>query len=231
MRIIKNIVCWTLIVVLSFLVITFMITRFSGGTPSVFGYTLQRVETGSMEPAIEAGDVILSKTVNSISELSVNDIITYKGGKIFDNRKITHRIIQILGDPVQGENAELLTKGDANEIADQTITMAAVESKMVKKLEFLKKFYEFYLSPWGLIIFIVLLLFIFFDELINIIRIATHTLPEDKEESISEIIERLQREDAEKAELERQREEQISRDMVEIMANSDEEEKIGSDED
>ena len=42
LRVIKNVICWTLIVVLVFAVITFLLTRVSGGTPSLFGYTVQR---------------------------------------------------------------------------------------------------------------------------------------------------------------------------------------------
>ena len=62
LRVIKNVVCWTLIIILSFAVITFLLTRFTGGTPSLFGYTLQRVSSGSMVPELEVGDVILSRT-------------------------------------------------------------------------------------------------------------------------------------------------------------------------
>ena len=57
--------------------------------------------------------------------------------------------------------------------------------------------YEIFLSPWGLIIFIALLLLVFFDELINVVRIATGNDIEE-EESVDEIIERIQREDREK---------------------------------
>lgn len=197
-RVVKNVVCWTLIVVLVFAVITFLLTRVSGGTPSVFGYTVQRVSTGSMEPELMVGDVILSKEVDDVMALEVGDIITFKGGSQFGNDvNVTHRVVVA----PQEENGVIMlqTKGDANDVADNPISFDRVQSKYIRTVGFLTKLYSVFLSPWGLIIFIVLLLFIFFDELINIIRIATHTLPEDKEESISEIIERLQREDREKA--------------------------------
>lgn len=227
--IIKNVVCWTMIIVLSFFVVSFLLIRVSGGTPSLFGYTIQRVSSGSMVPELAVGDVILSKEVEDIETVMMGDIITFKGGPSFGNQNVTHRVV--VSPHVEDNVIVLTTKGDANDVADNPIRADQVQSKYIRTVGFLTKLYSVFLSPWGLIVFIVLLLFIFFDELINIIRIATHTLPEDKEESISEIIERLQREDAEKAELERQREEQISRDMVEIMANSEEEEQIGSDED
>ena len=84
-RAIKNIVCWLLIIALALTVILSMVTRFSGKTPSVFGYTLQRVSTGSMIPTLEIGDVILSRTVSDVSEVKEGDIITFKG-RILSNR-------------------------------------------------------------------------------------------------------------------------------------------------
>lgn len=229
LRVIKNVICWTLIVVLVFAVITFLLTRVSGGTPSLFGYTVQRVTTGSMQPELMVGDVILSKKVDDVMTLEVDDIITFKGGSQFGNDvNVTHRVV--VAPQEENDTIMLQTKGDANDVADNPISADRVQSKYICKIGFLSKLYDLFLSPWGLIIFIALLLFIFFDELVNIIRIATHTLPEDKEESIVEIIERLQREDAEKAEAERKKREQLSRDMVEIMANSEEEEHVGTDE-
>lgn len=215
LRVVKNVVCWTLIVVLAFAVITFLLTRVSGGTPSMFGYTVQRVSTGSMHPELMVGDVILSKEVDDVMTLEVGDIITFKGGSQFSNDvNVTHRVV--VAPKEDNGVIKLQTKGDANEVADNPIRADQVQSKYIRTVGILTKLYSVFLSPWGLIIFIVLLLFIFFDELINIIRIATHTLPEDKEESISEIIERLQREDAEKA-----RKEKLERSqrMVDIMIN------------
>ena len=57
-RVIKNVVCWILIAVLAFAVITFLLARVNGSTPSVFGFSFQRVETASMVPALEVGDVV-----------------------------------------------------------------------------------------------------------------------------------------------------------------------------
>ena len=202
-RIIKNIICGILIAVLVFIVITFLLTRVSGGTPSVFGYSLNRVETGSMEPALKVGDVLLCKNVSEPSEIKEGDIITFQGGAKFSNHKVTHRVL--IG-PYYNDNGEcvIVTKGDANDIDDGEIKLSAVESKMLQKLDFLKKLYDFFFSPWGLIIFIALLILIFFDEVMNLIRLSTGKYDdEEKEESIGEIIERIQREDAEKLEKER----------------------------
>ena len=226
LRVIKNVVCWTLIIILSFAVITFLLTRFAGATPSLFGYTLQRVSSGSMVPELEVGDVILSRNVGESDELKVDDIITFDGSDQFGEKNVTHRIIVA---PYEANGVVMLqTKGDANDIADNPIAFSRVQSLMLKKLDFLRTIYDLFLSPWGLIIFIALLLLVFFDELMNIIRIATGNYRDEDEESISEIIERIQREDMEKAEEKKRRALKNTQDMVSIMAESGSEKAVPS---
>ena len=225
---IKNVVCWTLIIILSFAVITFLLTRFTGGTPSLFGYTLQRVSSGSMVPELEVGDVILSRNLREGDALNEGDIITFDGSDQFGEKNVTHRIIVA---PYEANGVVMLqTKGDANYIADNPIAFSRVQSLMLKKLDFLRTIYDLFLSPWGLIIFIALLLLVFFDELMNIIKIATGNYRDEDEESISEIIERIQREDREKAEEKKRRALKNTQDMVSIMAESGSEKAVPSEE-
>ncbi len=201
--VVKNVVCWAIIVVLAFCFVTFMLARINGTTPSVFGYMIQRVETGSMEPALHVQDVILSKKISDKDDLKVGDIITFQGGSRFDNNRVTHRIIV---EPFKDDEGDwvVVTMGDANQIDDGPIKLQDVESKMVRKMEVLRWLYSFFFSPWGLIVFILLMILIFFDEVMNIIHIFTGKYEEDEDpESIGEIIKRIQREDAEKLAKER----------------------------
>lgn len=214
-NVIKNTICAVVIVIMAFTLITFLLTRISGETPTVFGYSIQRVSSGSMEPALQVGDIILSRKISEPEEIGTSDIITFKGGEYFGNNSVTHRVIV---PPYQSANDEyfLLTKGDANSEADPEIPFRSVQFKMISKIKFLNYFFDFFLSPWGLIIFIGALLIIFIDELINLVRIASHNYPDEQEESINEIMERIQREDAEKARKEKL---ERSRRMVDIMIN------------
>lgn len=204
------------IIILSFAVITFLLTRFTGGTPSLFGYTLQRVSSGSMVPELEVGDVILSRNLREGDALNEGDIITFDGSDQFGEVNVTHRVIVVPHD----ENGVVMlqTKGDANDIADNPIEFSRVKSIVLKKLSFLRTIYDMFLSPWGLIIFIALLLLVFFDELMNIIRIATGNYRDEDEESISEIIERIQREDMEKEEEKKRLSQKKSRDLANLMS-------------
>lgn len=76
-------------------------------------YNFMVISSGSMEPSIPMGDLVLVDT--KISEIRKNDVITFKdpqGGRFF----FTHRIENIFED----NNGEYFieTKGDANDSID-----------------------------------------------------------------------------------------------------------------
>lgn len=196
-RVIKgiiNIVCWLVIIVLAGAMIIALVSRVNGGTPSLFGYTFHRVSSGSMEPTLKVGDVILDKEISDISQVKEGDIITFQGGAHYDNNLVTHRVVRA---PYTENGVVLLqTKGDANDVEDKPITAKDVRSIFVTKINFLAKLYSFFLSPWGLITFIAVLLIIFFDEIINIVKVVSGYYDNEDEENISDIIERIQKEDA-----------------------------------
>lgn len=196
LQIIKNIVLGIVVVLLGIILISFIIVKFSGGTPTVFGYSIQRISSGSMEPALNVGDIILSKTVDDPESIHVDDIVTYSGGSQFDYSSVTHRVVT---QPTK--NAEgiyvLVTKGDANVDADPEIPFTDVKFVMIRKLDFMVTFYNFFLSPWGLITFIAALLAIFFDELLTVVKVMSGNYNEEEDESLKEIIDRLKREEAE----------------------------------
>ena len=69
------------------------------------------VMSGSMEPDISAGDVIVVESVD-IAEIRLDDVVTFDRGERFPT---THRVVEIEGT---GSEARLVTQGDANEDAD-----------------------------------------------------------------------------------------------------------------
>ena len=199
-RIVKNVVCWTLVAILTLAIVVFMVTKLSGGSPQLFGYSIHRIVSGSMEPALEVGDVIINKAVSDPSDIKYGDIVTFKGDADYDNQRVTHRVVTTPFENSRGEIV-LVTKGDANEVDDGEIDFNNVESKYLTKAVFLKSIYDFFFSKWGLIVFIALLLLIFFDEIVNIVKlIVAGRQEEEKPESLYEVIERLQREKQAEAE-------------------------------
>ena len=208
-RVVKNAICWILIALLTVAIVVFMVNKVSGATPTVFGYSIHRIVSGSMVPELQIGDVILNKDISDTAEINIGDIITFQGDSRFDNQKVTHRVLVAPYDDGRG-NIVLTTKGDANETDDGEINFSDVESKLVLKVTFLKSIYNFFFSPWGFIIFIFLLLLIFFDEIINIIRLSVHGAEQDESESFEEIVERVKRE-----QLEEMRKKQLAEAMPE----------------
>lgn len=75
------------------------------------------VTTGSMENNIHAGDYILIIRKN---DYNIGDIVTYKKSDYF----ITHRI-------VKKDNNIFVTKGDANNLEDDAISISDIEGKVI----------------------------------------------------------------------------------------------------
>ena len=198
-RVIKNIVCWILIAVMALAIVTFLVTRLSGKSPSIFGYSLHRIVSGSMEPELEVGDVLLNRDITDISDIHIGDIVTFSGLEEFENQEVTHRVLVAPYDDGKG-NVVIVTKGDANNVDDGEIGVDHVKSKTIAKLGFLKWIYNFFFSVWGLIIFILLLLLIFIEEIVSIFRISSGRVEAEEQETFRETMRRIEREEREKSE-------------------------------
>lgn len=88
--------------------------------PKVFGFALLTVVSGSMQPAIDIGDLIV---IRQQSEYEVDDIVTYNNGRSL----VTHRLISI-----EGSSGNV--KGDANNVADGSIPLSSIEGKVVWRI-------------------------------------------------------------------------------------------------
>lgn len=101
----------------------------AGKAPSVLGFSVFQVQTGSMEPEIPIGGIVVVHKTNP-SSLKVGDIISFYSNDTKISGKInTHRIIEIK-DSDSGEKI-FYTKGDANDSAD---TAAVFEMDLIGKV-------------------------------------------------------------------------------------------------
>lgn len=167
-RKIVNIVTTVLLVVLVLLVILIFITRATGNSPQIFGYRIFRVSSGSMEPELSVGDVILVHTANP-DEIHEGDTITYKGDRgDLKDVMVTHKVVE---EPYEQNGVwRYQTQGIvAGAIKDPEITYEQVQGKYIKKITFLNGIYTFFLSPAGLITFILIILVLFGYEMISLI--------------------------------------------------------------
>jgi len=129
---------------------------------SIAGIKLFTVQSGSMEPAIKVGSLVVVKSQN---EYQVNDIITFKDRE--DSQKTTtHRI-------VEKEDTGIIrctTQGDANDAADSN---AVLPPQIVGKVIFKIPYFGYpvaFARTWpGVIILIIIpATIIIYDEVGNI---------------------------------------------------------------
>lgn len=83
--------------------------------PSLIGADESRVVlTGSMEPALEPGDVVFLETDIAVDEVREGDVITFHPHAAADET-YTHRVVEVASNT---GGTVLVTKGDANEGPD-----------------------------------------------------------------------------------------------------------------
>lgn len=190
-RRISNILLTLTLIVLVIVVIFTVIAKVSGNTPSVFGYMIFRVSSDSMEPELMVGDIILTKEVSDIETIEVGDTVTFKctQGQMAGNL-LTHKVI--VAPHFENGKYYLQTKGVAapeyNE--GEIFTEDELVGELVCVIPFIGVIYDFFLTPWGLLVAILLIILAFSGEFINIYRLAKKEDPKDNldEESINKAI-------------------------------------------
>ena len=105
----KRLTKWVSSIVLALAV---LVAIFGLLLPSIFSSRLVVVYSGSMEPALPVGSLLVISLVEPTS-ITVGDIIAYHP-PANPNVLITHRVIEIKN----GGTLTFCTKGDANEIPD-----------------------------------------------------------------------------------------------------------------
>lgn len=186
-----------------FLVIQVILAVKNEQTPTLFGYSMLHIKTGSMEDTIMTNDLIFINT--KATEFEVEDIISFH--KIDEpSIIITHRIIAI--DIVNGEKL-YTTLGDNNSISggfEIQFPESLIIGKYVSKSTFLGSMYQL-VSDGGinLIYGVVVLIFVLIGvtEGANIVKEISKQKKEVAEEDKQKLIESLKiklREDMERQE-------------------------------
>lgn len=130
MRRIKNTTITVILILAVLLCLYIAIQVMTTGHSTLFGFSLFRVVTGSMEPTIPVGALLVSQQTE-IGNVTVGDIVCfYSKDSNLLGRVITHRVTAILtGD---GGDIMLQTQGDANAVADfQYVTQANLIGKVI----------------------------------------------------------------------------------------------------
>ena len=78
------------------------------------------IESGSMEPDIQVGSVVVVNENYKYEDVKIGDVIVFKSG----DSRVTHRVAEKTSDGLR-------TKGDANEVEDKIIITEALFSGKV----------------------------------------------------------------------------------------------------
>jgi len=126
--------------------------------PDFMGYKPFIVLSGSMEPTILAGDIIVTKNI-APEQIVKGDVIAFRAEK---NTVVTHRVT----DVQTANGLSFLTRGDANTGADaRAVRVEELEGIYYWRVAGVGKFAMFLQTPIGMLLFVItpLSLFIIYD--------------------------------------------------------------------
>lgn len=168
-KIITILISIVLLIVLGFNIFNYIsIKILKNDLPTINGYAYLEVVSGSMKPKINIGDMIIIDT--KIKEYKVKDIITFRD---INGSYVTHRIIEITDDGY-------ITKGDANNTIDDTISKEDVVGKYLYKINNIGAIMKSLRSPFNL--FMILISGILICVLVSTDSKGNPILDKEKEE-------------------------------------------------
>lgn len=126
LQVLYSVVSVAIIIVCSYLIFGRVVLKYE--TIRLGNYSLYTVTSGSMEPEIQVGDLVVVRSENDM-EYRMGDIITFKDEY---GSTVTHRI-------KSQKNGRLVTRGDANNVDDLPITEADIKGKVVRVIHLKSK--------------------------------------------------------------------------------------------
>lgn len=82
--------------------------------PVLFGWGSYVVESGSMEPSIQVGDVVIAKPYSEDQQIRVGRVFVFDDPAPDQDRLVIHRVVELRDD------GDYTSAGDANEVTDIT---------------------------------------------------------------------------------------------------------------
>lgn len=136
--------------------------------PSIFGYSLMRMNTEDMEPEIDVGEIMILKHVEP-SELVLGDVISYKDQSYL--RKTTYVTHQISKEPYEKDGVYFFTTRGLKEnmVDDPEIDETQVRGKVMYTIPLAGTLYDFFTSRSGFIAFILILLVIYGSDIFKLL--------------------------------------------------------------
>ena len=157
--ILMSVLLWGIILLTALFTFTTLATKDNQKVASLAGFTPLMVQSDSMAPFFQTGDLILIRRCDP-ADLKQGDVVTFH--TIINNEYAlnTHRIAEILTD---SGVRRYVTKGDNNAIPDtHIIADGDIVGKYVGKAPFLGKVMSFLSGSVGFLVVIVLPMLVFF---------------------------------------------------------------------
>lgn len=179
-----------LAIVSAVLVLLSVVLTKSDDVPNICGYSVFRVLTGSMEPAIPTDSLIVVDRMEA-SEVRDGDIISYfSQDPSFGGAVNTHRVVSVSQD---GDRIVFETKGDANQMSDR---YPATSEDLIGKVVFVSpvmgKMVRLLSNPLIFLPLIILPMFgILIMNLVRTIKMTQKIAKEEEEAAVKEIMEML----------------------------------------
>lgn len=116
-QIILSLLWWCAVALLFLLLVNVFGAKISGKVPSIFGYSIMNIVSGSMEDEIPKDSYILIKRTDAENVKKGDIICFYSSDPKIYGMPNTHRVVE---DPIITEDGiEFVTRGDANGINDK----------------------------------------------------------------------------------------------------------------
>ena len=191
------------------------IQMLKGQEVNLFGLKLYYVETDSMSPTIEKGNMILSKVIENTDDyksvdeqINVGDIVTFKqtiNGYVINN---THRVIKDVYFDESKNCYCIQTKGDnPHSTKDAPLPISNLRAKMVTKMASLGDVYGFLGSTAGIATMIIVpMALILIISIYQLVMKIKEPAKKEKQVVLS---------DEEKEKLRKEKEEEIAKKAVE----------------
>jgi len=114
--------------------------------PMPFGVGAAVVLSGSMEPELSTGDLLF---VAKSETYEVGDVVVFQEGRI----AVTHRIVSMT-------DTEVITKGDANNVEDDPITLDRIKGKVTLVIPLVGHLVNAIKTPVGTIVILAVAIFL-----------------------------------------------------------------------
>lgn len=166
-----NVITWIIILTSALYAFVTLSTKDDSNVTSVFGYTPMVVQTDSMAPTFNAGDMIFIKQCDT-KTLKEGDIVCFH--TIIQNQYVlnTHRIVAV--ESLEDGNSRFTTRGDNNDVSDNyTISNGDIVGIYVGQIGKLGNLLNYISTSTGFLCIIVLPMLLFFAyQVYHLIMVA-----------------------------------------------------------